>query len=501
MPEQAAAAPRPGIAWRHRLYLRIYLAVLISLLLSVLLFAWLAQRHNESLRMFPNLAAFSAFAANSLPAADKSEAEQSAVLQRLQELTHADLALYLPRGQLQARAGETLDAPENWNWTSDYSGWLPGLPPRFALKLPDGRWLFGRHRGPAGFMQGPRGRGGDFPPPDFAAPPPGPQHEWQGRRPREAHLPPPHARGEGRGWRMFRFGPPARSLFFILLITALVIAIGAYPVVRRITRRLETLQQSVEDWGRGQLATRVQAQGKDEVASLAHSFNQAAERVEALVAAQKNLLANASHELRSPLARIRMALELDQHDAASRAELARNVHELDQLIEEILLSSRLDSANAQALTLEEVDLTGLLAEECARVDAALELNGAGECMYRGEARLLRRMLRNLLENARRYGHAVSVDADSAPICATIRQTAQGFEIDICDRGPGVPQDERERIFEPFYRARGASEAAGGVGLGLALVRQIAQRHGGAVHCLAREGGGSCFRVQLPPLQA
>jgi signal transduction histidine kinase len=280
------------------------------------------------------------------------------------------------------------------------------------------------------------------------------------------------------------------GLVVMLAVIALVVAAGAYPVVRRLTGRLERLQRSVEAWGDGQLATRVAVEGKDEVGRLAASFNDAAARVEALVVAQKSLLANASHELRSPLARIRMAAELmvEQATPATSAELRRNVAELDQLIEEVLLASRLDAVGARMPRFEEVDLTGILAEESARVDASLE---AQTHSVMGEPKLLRRMVRNLLENAVRYGGGSAVE-----VCLTA-VTDAALLLDVCDGGPGIPEAERERIFEPFYRIAGASEAAGGVGLGLALVRQIARHHGGDAQCLPNGAGGCCFRVTLP----
>jgi signal transduction histidine kinase len=273
------------------------------------------------------------------------------------------------------------------------------------------------------------------------------------------------------------------------LAVSIGIGIGAYPVVRRLTRRLEQLQASVEAWGEGRLSTRVAVEGEDEVARLATSFNLAAERIEALVGAQKILRANASHELRSPLTRIRMAVELLQREAPEkvRAELARNIEELDHLIEEVLLASRLDANAEQARRVESVDLTALVAEECARAGAEL----TGETIsLEGEARLLRRMVRNLLENANRHGGGTPVEAELGADAGAIR-------LRICDGGPGVPEDERELFFTPFYRICGACEAEGGAGLGLRLVRQIARRHGGEVSCLARPGGGSCFEVRLP----
>ena len=129
---------------------------------------------------------------------------------------------------------------------------------------------------------------------------------------------------------------------------ALAVAICAYPLVRRLTRRLERLQAGVEQLGAGDLAARVKVEGKDEVAMLAESFNRAAARIEDLVGSHKLLLANASHELRTPLSRIRMGVELlketaGPQDLKRKADLERDIAELDALIDEILLSSRLDA--------------------------------------------------------------------------------------------------------------------------------------------------------------
>lgn len=234
---------------------------------------------------------------------------------------------------------------------------------------------------------------------------------------------------------------------------------------------------------------RVPVHGQDEVADLSERFNSAAERIEALMASQKSLLANASHELRSPLARIRMGLELmgPQTSSSARDEISRNIGELDQLIDEILLASRLDAKEADVGTIEAVDLVGLAAEECARNNAELDA-GTQTVVVRGVAKLLRRVLRNLLENARRYS--------TGDVKVGIRLADGGAELRVSDRGPGVPPDQRERIFEPFYRLPGASERNGGVGLGLALVKSIVARHGGSVRCEETPGGGATFVVQL-----
>lgn len=285
---------------------------------------------------------------------------------------------------------------------------------------------------------------------------------------------------------------PPFGFLWMLGLVGLAVAVGVFPIIRRLLGRLDVLQHSVQRFGEGDLAARVPVHGHDEVADLSRQFNAAAERIQTLVQSHKSLLANASHELRSPLTRIRMGLELmggsGQPSPAFREEILRNIAELDQLVDEILLASRLDAHEADVGTVELVDLVGLAAEECARVEADLDAS-ADTLEAAGVAKLLRRAVRNLLENARRYSQG--------EITVSLRRSADMAEVRVCDRGPGVPEALRERIFEPFYRLPGASERAGGVGLGLALVRSIAQRHHGSVHCEDRTGGGACFVLRLP----
>ncbi len=301
------------------------------------------------------------------------------------------------------------------------------------------------------------------------------------------HLP----RQPGAAWRA-PFG-----FFWTLGLVAVAVALAIYPIVRRLTHRLEALQRNVERWGDGDLSVRMATGGQDEVGFLATGFNKAAEQIQALVktredllTSQKSLLANASHELRSPLTRIRMGLELmgSTTSPTARNEITRNIGELDQLIDEILLASRLDAKEADLGTVEPVDLVGLAAEECARAQATLDV-AVSSVLVPGVAKLLRRVVRNLLENARRYG--------AGEVTLAIRTDAGFATVQVSDRGPGVPEELSERIFEPFYRLPGASEREGGVGLGLALVKSITQRHGGSVHCSNRSDGGACFEVRLP----
>jgi signal transduction histidine kinase len=281
--------------------------------------------------------------------------------------------------------------------------------------------------------------------------------------------------------------PSARAVSHLVLI-ALVAAIGvaAFPIFRQLTSRLERLQHGVDSLGAGDLSARVAVEGNDEVARLAESFNRAASRIEELVRSHRTMLANASHELRTPLARIRLAAELlkGAADPKIKAGLEQDIAELDELLDEILLAARLDAVQTPE-RIEDLDLLATAAEECARHDD-VHLEGSPQKL-RGDARLLRRLLRNLLENAKRHG--------SPPTQMRVSRDGDFAVVRVWDSGPGPAQDEFERVFEPFYRRRDA-QAGTGTGLGLSLVRQIARRHGGDARCEMIEDSRSGFVVTL-----
>ena len=285
---------------------------------------------------------------------------------------------------------------------------------------------------------------------------------------------------------------PRLRILFVVLIVAAAAGLAAFPLAARLTRRLERLRTGVERWGGGEMSLRVDDGGDDEVAVVARAFNVAAGRVEELLTSQKSLLANASHELRSPLARLRMAIELwlAKPSPELLAEIQRNLAESDELVEEILLASRLDNDRAPSLRGVRVDLSALAAEEAACFDPGAVGLAVGEepVEIEGEATLLRRLIRNLLENAVRHGRP--------PVRIAVTRHENVAMVTVSDCGDGIPPTERERVFEPFYRPVGRSESSGGWGLGLSLVRQIAERHGGRVVCEAEPDGGSRFVVEL-----
>ncbi len=459
------------------LYLRIWLTVIVTLALFAGASGWLVQRHLDQERarnqaaLTERIAAWGDLIQRSLPAASAPPEVQSEALRDWSQRLRVPMALEDEQGHRIA-ASESFVRREGDKARSAL--------PTYQIKLDDGRSLWVMRpamlkpppsAGARDHEAGPADEDGD--------------HHAQaldGRAPPPFLLP-----GLPRGVS------PGLSLLVLVVALFLAIAVGAFPIIRRLTRRLETLKRGVEAFGKGALDRRVPVEGRDEVATLATSFNLAAERIEALVRSHKSLLANASHELRSPLARLKMATSL-LSDAAPdererehlRAEINTDIAELDGLVDEVLLASRLEAA-PQPENLESVDLLALAVEEGARVDASVD---GASATVRGEERLLRRALRNLLENARRYGGGeIKVELED--------KGAAGVEIRVADNGPGVPEAYRERIFEPFFRLPGHAERAGGVGLGLALVRQIIERHHGRIRCVKPPEGGGCFVINLP----
>ena len=288
-----------------------------------------------------------------------------------------------------------------------------------------------------------------------------------------------------------RFGPRGRWFLPVLGALAALMAIGLYPLSRGITRRIEQLSEGARRWGAGELGHRVPVAGNDEIAGLAERFNQAAAAIESLLTRERQMLATASHELRTPLARVRMALELltEEGDPVRRGELARrsseDIAELDALVEELLLSAR---TQAPRRPFTETDIYELVRAEAVAVGAAV----AGEpLLFACEPAMIKRMLRNLFVNARNHGQGGAVFAE-------VRRLGDGILIAVEDDGPGIAEAERERIFTPFYRPPGPRPPGDtGLGLGLALVRQVARYHGGDVIYLHREPHGSRFEVRLP----
>jgi two-component system, OmpR family, sensor kinase len=256
----------------------------------------------------------------------------------------------------------------------------------------------------------------------------------------------------------------------------------------------------VEAYGKGDLSQRSGLGNMhDEVGRLARSFDEMADRIQAARRSEKELLANVSHELRTPLARIKVALELiDAQDEAVRRRLLtieEEVDELDRLVSDVLTASRLDLASLP-LRKVAVDVQTLVEKARQRVlalDPSLRVDAQVEprLMVEADEALLSRALDNLLDNARKYGVG-------SPVQLEARRENGEFVLAVRDRGPGIPEEDLPRVFDPFFRGEGAPSRAPGFGLGLALARRVAEAHGGSARAVNSEGGGARIELRLPP---
>jgi signal transduction histidine kinase len=298
-------------------------------------------------------------------------------------------------------------------------------------------------------------------------------------------LNPVHPLGQGRG------------LTLLLLLVAGLTA-GVFIIARPLERRLTSLSRAAMALGGGDLDVRAETGPPDAVGHLERTFNVMATEIRRLIEAHRELLRMVSHELRTPIQRLHLALQMandTEHGDVREKHLARmatDLDELDALIEELLAYSRVEERIAAAR--ETVDARALLDEAAlgdgTGVSVAVRDVPGEPIALRAEPRLLRRALANLVRNARQHARTrVELGA---------RAEGGAVIIEVDDDGPGVAAEQRERIFEPFYRIeRPAEEGRRGLGLGLAIVRRIAEGHGGRVEVSTSDLGGARFRLALP----
>lgn len=289
-----------------------------------------------------------------------------------------------------------------------------------------------------------------------------------------------------------------RVLWIWLVAMVLMTAFSVYA-----TSPLRRMSRSMDRIAAGDLEHRVPVRGRDEGAAMGRSFNAMAERVRGMILGQKELMAGVSHELRSPLARIKLSLELlreGKGGARRIADLEAEVDALDALVEELLLASRID-LGAVPLELAAVDLGEVAGEAWSRVDRVAEEQGSTlELQLSDDARrvladrsLTVRLFGNLFENAVRYAGAGRITVSS-------ERRADRVHVTVADQGPGVEEADLERLFEPFFRAdRSRSRKTGAGGLGLMIVRRAVEAHGGGVRARRCDPRGLAVDFDLPVL--
>lgn len=287
---------------------------------------------------------------------------------------------------------------------------------------------------------------------------------------------------------------PPLVLLAIIGGGALLTLLVSYMEVRRVSEPLANLSAAVQEVGRGRTPEPVPDEGPSEIAALARAFNQMSSDIRELSENRTVIVAGISHDLRTPLTRMEIAIEMLSEDAdpALIAGLRRDLAAMNQLIAQFLQFSRGieddDPADLDLWQLIEAQSKDIMRQG---VDVRLHRHDP-PCIYFADAVALERVLANLLGNAAQYGNG-------APIDVRLHCTEKDVSIDIGDRGPGIPADQVDAVFRPFHRLEAArSDGAGGSGLGLAIARQLSVKHGWAIDLLPRDGGGTVARLRLPP---
>jgi two-component system osmolarity sensor histidine kinase EnvZ len=282
---------------------------------------------------------------------------------------------------------------------------------------------------------------------------------------------------------------PLRWIGWGILVLALAL-LGAYLIVARINRPLRELTRAADEIGRGRTPPPVAESGPTEIRTLARAFNQMSTDLKRLDDERALLLAGVSHDLRTPLSRIRLGLEMmdDKGDSALKTGLEQDIEDIDAAIGQFLDFARVTEGEA---VVPDGDLNAIARELCdryVRAAKAVSLRPGTLPPLALRPLAIQRLIANLVDNALRHGGGqVEVATTTA---------GEKAILEVLDRGPGVPPGDAERMLQPFTRLNAARSGAG-TGLGLAIVDRIARMHGGGVQLLAREGGGLRARVELP----
>jgi two-component system, OmpR family, sensor kinase len=465
-----------------RLTLRIYLVGLAQCALVLVGFALLMWMNRAAAR---NLESDARAAVERIVAGLGDPAEVARELQRIEHVLDASVVIHDGNGQILATNRRVGDIE----------------PPPFAgrpVHVPGARMLV--H---SAF-------GGPLPPPHFG----GPLLGSRGRPPMLAFMMPVELPGGSTGRAFYAARNPRSSGngYLVIAFVLGVVGLTAFFTARSLAKPLTRLSVAAQRFGAGELETRVRLQRVDEIGDVARAFDEMAERIAQLVRREKELIANVSHELRTPLARIRVALDLAAEGDASVArqslgEITEDVGELEQLVSDVLVASRLDFARLRgeaasevvALHRARVDVDEVLGKAAARFRAVhpdrplrVETLERGIAVD-GDPVLLRRALENLLENAHKY----TTEPDGSVVMSSGVEGAFVW-IAIRDQGSGIAPDDLRHVFLPFFRSdKSRTRATGGFGLGLAIVKQIAEAHQGSVDIESQLGAGTRVRVRLP----
>ena len=291
-----------------------------------------------------------------------------------------------------------------------------------------------------------------------------------------------------RIWHMPRGAPLSRNLFFNLVLLVVLLVIALYVTARSITRPLSSLVSAAEGLGRNVRQPKLEEKGARELRDAARAFNTMQDRLQRYLDSRTRVLAAMSHDLKTPLTRLRLQVETQLEDPAIQARFGKELDEMESMVRGALALFRgLDDDE----TLAPIDINALVAtiqSEFTEMGADVSVTGTAQQPLRGKPQALKRCLTNLVANAVKFGtRAKIIVEDEAALIIRVR-----------DEGPGIPPEELERVFEPFYRVESSrNRDTGGTGLGLSIARDVAQAHGGSLVAQNMPGGGLEALLVLP----
>ena len=288
---------------------------------------------------------------------------------------------------------------------------------------------------------------------------------------------------------------PILPASILLTATLMLVFIGAWYVVKRLLQPISELMEGVKAVGSADFKHRVPVRSTDELGTLVSAFNAMSEQIAEIIESKRRLLFDVSHELRSPLTRMNIAIAM-LPDSKTKGKLERNANELNTMITELLENERLAVLGA-ALVVETFDLVELnnrVMESFAESEERIEFDTLTDALeIRADSQRLTVALRNVVSNALKYS-----DEDDPPVKVHVFPDDDGVRILVQDYGIGIPEEAIEKIFEPFYRTdESRTRTTGGYGLGLALTKSIIEAHGGTINAESREGDGTTITIWLP----
>jgi signal transduction histidine kinase len=291
----------------------------------------------------------------------------------------------------------------------------------------------------------------------------------------------------GRGWRQAH-----QVLFLLLSLIIVAVILTTYGVLSRMLRPLRHLGEGVAQVSDGQLDVTVPIRTRDEFGAVTEGFNQMVRRVRDMIHARDQLLVDVSHELRSPLTRLKVALEL-LPPGAERERMHADVAEMEAMVTELLELERLRDGRSLRRTRQDVvALLHDVARDFEHRPPGVQVSSATQIAADIDAAGIRTVIRNLIENGLKYSFA-----DSRPVELSATERDGTVVIRVSDDGPGVPEQDRANVFEPFFRVdRSRSKKTGGYGLGLSICKRIVEAHGGTIAVENKSGRGAVFTVSL-----